>query len=43
MDEITLLPSDPGPNLQRTVQRKLGRYMFQLHQYDRLLKAMVAP
>lgn len=42
MDEITPLPSDPVPDLQRTVQRKLGRCMLQLQQYERLLKAMVA-
>jgi hypothetical protein len=43
MDEITtLLPSDDVPDLQRTVQRKLGRCMLQLQLYERLLKAMVA-
>lgn len=42
MDEITTLPLDPVPDLQRTVQRKLGRCMLQLQQYERLLKAMVA-
>lgn len=42
MDEITPLLSDPLPDLQRTVQRKLGRCMLQLQQYERLLKAMVA-
>lgn len=42
MDEMTPLPSDPVPDLQRTVQRKLGRCMLQLQQYERLLKAMVA-
>lgn len=42
MDEIIPLPSDPVPDLQRTVQRKLGRCMLQLQQYERLLKAMVA-
>ncbi|WP_315808455.1 OST-HTH/LOTUS domain-containing protein [Pseudomonas sp. C9-3] len=42
MDEIISLPSDPVPELQRTVQRKLGRCMLQLQQYERLLKAMVA-
>ncbi|MBT8767312.1 MULTISPECIES: OST-HTH/LOTUS domain-containing protein [Metapseudomonas] len=42
MDEITPLPSEPVPDLQRTVQRKLGRCMLQLQQYERLLKAMVA-
>ncbi|OEO25922.1 hypothetical protein AX279_10895 [Pseudomonas sp. J237] len=42
MDEITTLPSDAVPDLQRTVQRKLGRCMLQLQQYERLIKAMVA-
>ncbi|PJE41924.1 MAG: hypothetical protein CUR33_11005 [Pseudomonas sp.] len=42
MDEIPLLLPDPVPDLQRTVQRKLGRCMLQLQQYERLLKAMVA-
>lgn len=42
MDEIIPLSSDPVPDLQRTVQRKLGRSMLQLQQYERLLKAMVA-
>ncbi|RMV12683.1 hypothetical protein ALP17_05184, partial [Pseudomonas savastanoi] len=30
MDEITPLSSDPVPDIQRTVQRKLGRCMLQL-------------
>ncbi|MFJ5296859.1 OST-HTH/LOTUS domain-containing protein [Pseudomonas sp. NPDC088368] len=42
MDEIITMTSDPVPDLQRTVQRKLGRCMLQLQQYERLLKAMVA-
>lgn len=42
MDEIIPLPSDPVPDLQRAVQRKLGRCMLQLQQYERLLKVMVA-
>ena len=42
MDEIIPLPSDPVPDLQRTVQRKLGRCMLQLQQYERLIKTMVA-
>lgn len=42
MDEISCLPSNSVPDLQRTVQRKLGRCMLQLQQYERLLKAMVA-
>lgn len=33
---------DPVPDLQRTVQSKLGRCVLQLQQYERLLKAMVA-
>ncbi|WP_397380727.1 hypothetical protein [Pseudomonas sp.] len=41
MDEITPLSSDPVPDLQRSVQRKLGRCMLQLQQYERLLKVMV--
>lgn len=42
MDKIIPLPSDSVPDLQRTVQRKFGRCMLQLQQYERLLKAMVA-
>lgn len=42
MEEITPLLSDPLPDPQHTVQRKLGRCMLQLQQYERLLKAMVA-
>lgn len=42
MDETTTLPSNLVPDLQRTVQRKLGRCMLQLQQYERLLKVMVA-
>ena len=37
MDEITPPPSDPVPDHQRTVQRKLGLCMLQLQQYERLL------
>jgi len=42
MDEITTLPSEAIPDLQRTVQRKLGRCMLQFQQYELLLKAIVA-
>lgn len=34
--------SDPVPELQRTVQRKLGRCMVRLQQYERLIKALIA-
>jgi hypothetical protein len=42
MDEITTIPSDDVPDLQHIVQRKLGRCLLRLQQYERLLKAMVA-
>lgn len=42
MDEITASPSDDVPNLQRTVQRNLGRCLLQLQQYEKLLKVMVS-
>lgn len=42
MDEIPSLPSDELPDLQRTVQRKLGRCLLQLQQYEKLLKAMTS-
>ncbi len=32
MDEVTALLSESGPDLQCTVQRKLGRCMLQLRQ-----------
>lgn len=35
-------PSDALPRLQRKVQRKLGRCLLQLQQYEKLLKAMVS-
>lgn len=42
MDEITAVPADGVPDLQRTVQRKFGRCMLLLQQYEKLLKAMVS-
>lgn len=42
MDETTAIPADDVPDLQRTVQRKLGRCLLRLQQYERLMKAMVA-
>ncbi|RON25644.1 OST-HTH/LOTUS domain-containing protein [Pseudomonas lini] len=42
MDEITAIPSDDVPDLQRIVQRKLGRCLLRLQQYERLLKVIVA-
>lgn len=41
MDEITTIPSDV-PDLQRSVQRKLGRCLLRLQQYERQLKVIVA-
>jgi len=41
MDEVTTIPSDDVPDLQPIVQRKLGRCLLRLQQYERLLKAMV--
>lgn len=42
MDEVTAIPTDDVPDLQPIVQRKLGRCLLRLQQYERLLKAMVA-
>ena len=42
MVETTTIPSDDVPDLQRIVQRKLGRCLVRLQQYERLLKTMVA-
>ncbi|WP_448110526.1 OST-HTH/LOTUS domain-containing protein [Pseudomonas lini] len=42
MDEVTTMPSDDVPDLQRIVQRKLGRCLLRLQQYERLLKVIVA-
>ena len=42
MDENTTIPSDDVPDLQRIVQRKLGRCLLRLQQYERLLKVIVA-
>ena len=40
--EISTNPPDDVPNLQRVVQRKLGRCLLHLQQYEKLLKAMVS-
>ena len=37
-----LLTTDPMPELQRDVQRKLGRCLLRLQQYEILVKALVA-
>ncbi|MCL8329456.1 MULTISPECIES: OST-HTH/LOTUS domain-containing protein [Pseudomonas] len=42
MSEITTIPSDDVSELQHIVQRKLGRCLLRLQQYERQLKAMVA-
>lgn len=42
MDEVTDMPSDDVPDLQPIVQRKLGRCLLRLQQYERQLKALVA-
>jgi hypothetical protein len=42
MDEATNMPSDDVPDLQPIVQRKLGRCLLRLQQYERQLKALVA-
>jgi hypothetical protein len=42
MSEITTIPSDGVPELQPIVQRKLGRCLLRLQQYERQLKAIVA-
>ncbi|AZE47737.1 hypothetical protein C4K04_2053 [Pseudomonas chlororaphis] len=42
MDENTTIPSDGVPDLQPIVQRKLGRCLLRLQQYERQLKVIVA-
>ncbi|MBL8507497.1 MAG: OST-HTH/LOTUS domain-containing protein [Chitinimonas sp.] len=42
MASQALLPPDPPLELQRDVQRKLGRCLLRLQQYEILLKALVA-
>lgn len=42
MASQALLPPDPTLELQRDVQRKLGRCLIRLQQYEILLKALVA-
>ena len=42
MVEITTIPSEDVIDLQPIVQRKFGRCLLRLQQYERLLKAMVA-
>ncbi|MHC8362664.1 OST-HTH/LOTUS domain-containing protein [Pseudomonas sp. LS2P72] len=42
MDEVTTIPSDDVPAIQHIVQRKLGRCLLRLQQYERQLKAIVA-
>lgn len=42
MDEVTTMPSDDVPDRQRIVQRKLGRCLLRLQQYERVLKVIVA-
>ncbi|CAM3995231.1 OST-HTH/LOTUS domain-containing protein [Pseudomonas wadenswilerensis] len=42
MDEVTTMPSDDVPAIQHIVQRKLGRCLLRLQQYERQLKAIVA-
>ncbi|WJM95135.1 hypothetical protein QEP73_16280 [Pseudomonas defluvii] len=42
MGETTTIASDDAPDLQRIVQRKLGRCLVRLQQYEWLLKTMVA-
>ncbi|MGF6092299.1 hypothetical protein [Pseudomonas sp. 18173] len=42
MSEIATMPADDVPDLQPIVQRKLGRCLLRLQQYERQLKAIVA-
>ena len=42
MASQALLPPDPTLEMQRDVQRKLGRCLIRLQQYEILLKALVA-
>ncbi|MCP1517885.1 hypothetical protein J2Y74_002195 [Pseudomonas migulae] len=42
MDEVTTAPSDDVPATQHIVQRKLGRCLMRVQQYERQLKAIVA-
>ncbi len=42
MDETNTAPSEPAPHPQVMVQRKLGRCLIYLQQYEKLLKAIVS-
>ncbi|MGY4663742.1 hypothetical protein ACVWZ9_004536 [Pseudomonas chlororaphis] len=42
MDEHSTIPSDDVPGLQPIVQRKLGRCLLRLQQYERQLKVIAA-
>jgi len=42
MDEISPTPPSPVADLQREVQRKLGRCLLRIQQYERQLKAVVS-
>jgi len=42
MDELSPTPPNPVADLQREVQRKLGRCLLRVQQYERQLKAMVS-
>ncbi|KDO02101.2 OST-HTH/LOTUS domain-containing protein [Pseudomonas donghuensis] len=42
MEDVTTMPSDDVPAVQHIVQRKLGRCLLRLQQYERQLKAIVA-
>ncbi|AZC56839.1 hypothetical protein C4K34_2674 [Pseudomonas chlororaphis subsp. piscium] len=42
VDEVTTMPSDDVPAIQHIVQRKLGRCLLRLQQYERQLKVIAA-
>ena len=42
MDDVTTMPSDDVLAIQHRVQRKLGRCLLRLQQYEQLLKVIVA-
>ncbi|EJM90159.1 hypothetical protein PMI34_02811 [Pseudomonas sp. GM74] len=41
MDEVTTMPSDDVLAIQHIVQRKLGRCLLRLQQYEQLQKVIV--
>ena len=42
MTPDSLPPEKPGPEIQRDVQRLMGRCLIRIQQYEQLLKAVLA-